>query len=64
MRAMAMAGDKGSALVELKAVDGAYPAVGELETDPPQPAAADILRRAGRRVRRASSTRRCWRAST
>jgi putative ABC transport system permease protein len=34
MRAMAMAGDKGSALVELKAVDAAYPAVGALVTDP------------------------------
>ena len=29
MRAMAIAGDKGSALVELKAVDAAYPAVGD-----------------------------------
>ncbi|MCB8819073.1 ABC transporter permease [Microvirga rosea] len=37
MRAMAIAGDKGSALVELKAVDGAYPTVGSLETDPPVP---------------------------
>jgi putative ABC transport system permease protein len=35
MRAMALAGEKGSALVELKAVDAGYPRVGTLETDPP-----------------------------
>jgi putative ABC transport system permease protein len=34
MRAMAVAGDKGSALIELKAVDAAYPTAGTLETDP------------------------------
>jgi putative ABC transport system permease protein len=34
MRAMALAGDKGSGLVEMKAVDGSYPNVGVLETDP------------------------------
>ncbi|HEY8380801.1 MAG TPA: ABC transporter permease [Microvirga sp.] len=34
MRAMAMAGEKGSGLVELKAVDGRYPAIGELVTEP------------------------------
>jgi putative ABC transport system permease protein len=37
MRAMAIAGDKGSALVELKAVDAAYPTVGALEADPARP---------------------------
>lgn len=42
MRAMAIAGDKGSALVELKAVDAGYPVVGTLETDPPF-APADLL---------------------
>src|SRR5919107_179081 len=42
MRAMALAGDKGSALVELKAVDGGYPRVGTLETDPPF-SPADLL---------------------
>ena len=42
MRAMAMAGDKGSGLVEMKAVDAGYPTVGELETDPPL-AAAELL---------------------
>jgi putative ABC transport system permease protein len=35
MRAMAIAGEKGSTLVEMKAVDGGYPAIGALETDPP-----------------------------
>ena len=34
MRAMAIAGEKGSALVEMKAVDAGYPAIGALETDP------------------------------
>jgi len=34
MRAMAVAGEKGSGLVEMKAVDGGYPSVGLLETDP------------------------------
>ena len=37
MRAMAIAGDKGSGLVEMKAVDGGYPTVGMLETDPQLP---------------------------
>ena len=37
MRGMANAGEKGSGLVELKAVDGAYPTVGELVTEPPLP---------------------------
>src|SRR5918995_5621862 len=35
MRAMAIAGEKGSALVEMKAVDAGYPAIGALDTDPP-----------------------------
>ncbi|HST95262.1 MAG TPA: ABC transporter permease [Microvirga sp.] len=42
MRAMVLAGDKGSALVELKAVDARYPTVGTLETDPPM-SPADLL---------------------
>ncbi|GJE73509.1 ABC transporter permease [Methylorubrum suomiense] len=41
LRAMAVAGE-GAALVELKAVDAAYPAVGTVETDPAQPL-ADLL---------------------
>jgi len=35
MRAMAMAGEKGSGLVELKAVDNSYPSSGEVVTEPP-----------------------------
>ena len=35
LRAMAVAGDGGAALVELKAVDASYPAVGDLVTEPP-----------------------------
>src|SRR3954447_20548007 len=42
MRAMAIAGDKGSGLVELKAVDAAYPTVGDLVTEPAAPA-GDLL---------------------
>lgn len=42
MRAMAVAGEEGAALVELKAVDGSYPAAGELLTDPKVPL-ADLL---------------------
>ncbi|WP_243370050.1 ABC transporter permease [Microvirga solisilvae] len=34
MRAMVVAGEKGSGLVEMKAVDGGYPNVGTLETAP------------------------------
>lgn len=37
LRAMALAGDNGAALVEMKAVDGAYPAAGDLVTDPDTP---------------------------
>ena len=34
MRGMANAGEKGAALVEIKAVDQSYPTIGEVETDP------------------------------
>jgi putative ABC transport system permease protein len=34
MRGMANAGEKGAALVEIKAVDPSYPTIGEVETDP------------------------------
>lgn len=47
LRAMAIAGEKGSALVELKAVDGSYPAVGTLETDPQMQPAELLARRDG-----------------
>jgi putative ABC transport system permease protein len=39
MRGMANAGDKGAALVEIKAVDAGYPGIGELVTDPQSPIA-------------------------
>ncbi|GEO98623.1 ABC transporter permease [Methylobacterium haplocladii] len=42
MRAMAVATDGTAALVELKAVDASYPAVGSLATDPTAPV-ADLL---------------------
>lgn len=38
LRSMANAGDKGAALVEVKAVDAAYPSVGELRSEPNAPA--------------------------
>jgi putative ABC transport system permease protein len=47
MRAMAMAGEKGSGLVELKAVDRSYPAVGELQTEPPIPTMELMAQRDG-----------------
>jgi putative ABC transport system permease protein len=47
MRAMAVAGEKGSGLVELKAVDGSYPTVGTLDTDPPMPPAQLFAERDG-----------------
>ncbi len=46
MRGMANAGDKGAALVEIKAVDSGYPGIGSLETDPQQPL-ADLLQARG-----------------
>jgi putative ABC transport system permease protein len=47
MRAMAVAGDKGSGLVEMKAVDAGYPTVGALETDPQLPPAELFAERDG-----------------
>ncbi|HEX2135508.1 MAG TPA: FtsX-like permease family protein [Microvirga sp.] len=47
LRAMAVAGEKGSGLVELKAVDAGYPATGELQTDPQRPAAELLAERDG-----------------
>ncbi|NIX75348.1 ABC transporter permease [Microvirga terricola] len=47
LRAMAVAGEKGSALVELKAVDVSYPAIGQLETDPPLTSADLFFERSG-----------------
>jgi putative ABC transport system permease protein len=42
LRSMANAGEKGAALVELKAVGSDYPGIGELRTDPAAPL-ADLL---------------------
>jgi putative ABC transport system permease protein len=47
MRAMVVAGEKGSGLVELKAVDAGYPTVGALETDPQLPSADLFAQRDG-----------------
>ncbi len=47
-RAMARAGDKGSALVEIKAVDAAYPTVGDLRSEPQAPLAGLLARQGGR----------------
>ncbi|KQP59330.1 ABC transporter permease [Methylobacterium sp. Leaf112] len=47
LRAMALAGDKGAALVELKAVDDDYPATGELVTDPVAPLASLVAQGEG-----------------
>lgn len=44
MRGMARTDDGRSALVELKAVDGAYPLLGDLKLEPPMPV-ADLLSR-------------------
>ncbi|HEY5795469.1 MAG TPA: FtsX-like permease family protein [Bosea sp. (in: a-proteobacteria)] len=42
MRGMANAGEKGAALVEIKAVDAGYPGIGELVTEPKAPV-SDLL---------------------
>lgn len=47
LRAMAHTGDARSALVELKAVDGAYPLYGAVGTDPDQPLAEILSQRDG-----------------
>jgi putative ABC transport system permease protein len=51
LRAMARTGDGRLALVELKAVDGAYPMLGELTLDPTA-GLRSVLARARRRIRR------------
>ncbi len=62
MRAMARTQDGRTALVEMKAVDAAYPLYGAVTLNPPQP----LVRRA-RATRRRLSARRpiphCWRGS-
>jgi putative ABC transport system permease protein len=47
MRTMAAAGDKGAALVEVKAVDRVYPAIGELATEPARPTGELLAERQG-----------------
>jgi putative ABC transport system permease protein len=47
LRAMAVAGEAGAALVEVKAVDTAYPTVGALTTDPPGPVADQLAQHDG-----------------
>jgi putative ABC transport system permease protein len=47
MRGMANAGDKGAALVEIKAVDAAYPSIGQVESEPQAPIADLLAERAG-----------------
>ena len=47
LRAMARADDGRSALVEVKAVDAAYPLYGEATLDPPQPLATVLAQRNG-----------------
>ena len=47
MRGMANAGEKGAALVEIKAVDAAYPSIGTVETDPQAPLAGLLDQRDG-----------------
>jgi putative ABC transport system permease protein len=47
-RAMVRTAAGGATLVELKAVDGAYPLVGAVETDPPAGFQADLAERDGR----------------
>lgn len=47
MRAMANAGERGTALVEVKAVDAAYPTVGELRSEPQSPLSSLLARRDG-----------------
>lgn len=47
MRGMANAGEKGAALVEIKAVDAAYPVIGEVVSEPAAPLAELIALRDG-----------------
>ena len=62
LRVMARSGDGKLALVELKAVDGNYPMLGELTLDPKMPM-ADLLAERRRRVRRGRRFHACWRGS-
>lgn len=48
LRAMLQAGEKGSTLVEIKAVDAAYPTVGALVTEPDEPVQSLLATRDGK----------------
>ena len=66
LRGMARTGDGRLALVELKAVDAAYPMLGQLVLDPKMPV-GDVLADGKSRPAPCSappSIRPCWRAST
>lgn len=45
LRGMANAGEKGAALVEIKAVDSGYPSIGEVESEPQAPVAELLAHR-------------------
>jgi putative ABC transport system permease protein len=47
LRAMAVAGESGAALVEVKAVDATYPRIGTLATEPAAPVAEHLAERDG-----------------
>lgn len=47
LRAMARAPDGAAGLVDVKAVDGAYPLIGDVDLDPPQPLASVLANRDG-----------------
>nr|WP_236841718.1 FtsX-like permease family protein [Bosea sp. PAMC 26642] len=47
MRGMANAGEKGAALVEIKAVDASYPSIGTVTTDQPAPLSELLAQRDG-----------------
>ena len=62
MRAMARTADGAAALVEMKAVDGAYPLYGEVALEPRALSPTRLRERDGASAR--SPSRRCWRGST
>ena len=63
LRAMARTPDGRTALVEVKAVDSAYPLYGTVKLDPAQPLASALAERDG--VFGAAADRgSCWRGST
>ncbi len=63
MRAMARKDDGNAALVEIKAVDGAYPLYGAVKLEPAMPV-ADALAAERTAASAPPPMRRCWRGST